>query len=306
MLEHSDERAVSDWCIEHLGYPVAERTFTAGNLSVVHGLRLMNGREVVLKIRDDDARLGVCTWVQRRMWQAGFPCPEPLTGPLPLGGKVASAETSVPGGGEPAPADAPRQFAGLLADFVTRAENLDSQPLLRPAPAWVHWYHKENGVWPVPDDRNVDLNAERCSATAWLDELGTAVRERLEEVRDAACVFGHGDWDGRNVKFRNGRPLAVHDWDSVVYEPEVVIIGQAAAMFEGGPTGAGASVERTVAFLEEYQTARGRALSNNELQLCWAAGLWVRAFNAKKFHLDGFDALGRNEAETRMRHAGIR
>jgi hypothetical protein len=27
--------------------------------------------------------------------------------------------------------------------------------------------------------------------------------------------------------------------DSVVYEPEVVIIGQAAAMFEGGPTGAG-------------------------------------------------------------------
>jgi hypothetical protein len=30
-----------------------------------------------------------------------------------------------------------------------------------------------------------------------------------------------------------------------------------------------------------------------------------RAFHAKKFHLDGFDALGRDEAETRMRHAGI-
>ncbi|MCX5009231.1 hypothetical protein OHB05_42715 [Streptomyces sp. NBC_00638] len=107
------------------------------------------------------------------------------------------------------------------------------------------------------------------------------------------------------MKFRNGRPLAVHDWDSVIYEPEVVIIGQAAAMFEGGPTGAGASVERTEAFLEEYQTARGRALNDNELQLCWAAGLWVRAFNAKKFHLDNFDVLRRDEAETRMRHAGI-
>jgi hypothetical protein len=92
----------------------------------------------------------------------------------------------------------------------------------------------------------------------------------------------------------------VHDWDSVVYEPEVVIIGQAAAMFEGGPTGAGASVERTAAFLE-----RRRVLSSNELQLCWAAGLWVRTFNAKKFHLDNFDALGRDEAGTRMRHAGI-
>lgn len=305
MPEHSGDRAVNDWCIEHLGYPVAERTFTAGNLSVVHGLRLTNGSEVVLKIRDNDARLGARTWVQHRMWQAGFPCPQPLTGPLPLGTKVASAETPVPGGGEPAPADAPRQFAGLLAAFVTCAENFDPQPLLRPAPAWVHWYHQEAGVWPVPDDRNVDLIAERCSLTAWLDELGAAVRGRLEEVRDVACVVGHGDWDSRNVKFHNGRPLVVHDWDSVVYEPEVVIIGQAVAMFEGGPSGAGASVERTVAFLEEYQSARGRALTDNELQLCWAAGLWVRAFNAKKFHLDGLNALGRDEAETRMRHAGI-
>lgn len=32
-----DDRAVSDWCIEHLGCPVTERTFTAGNLPVVHG-----------------------------------------------------------------------------------------------------------------------------------------------------------------------------------------------------------------------------------------------------------------------------
>ncbi|KUN18137.1 hypothetical protein AQJ11_35700 [Streptomyces corchorusii] len=85
----------------------------------------------------------------------------------------------------------------------------------------------------------------------------------------------------------------------------MVIIGQAAAMFEGGPTGAGASVERTAAFLEEYQMARRGVLTSNELQLCWAAGLWVRTFNAKKFHLDTFDALGRDEAETRMRHAGI-
>ncbi|MGW1540084.1 hypothetical protein ACWCPM_07430 [Streptomyces sp. NPDC002309] len=74
---------------------------------------------------------------------------------------------------------------------------------------------------------------------------------------------------------------------------------------EREPTGAGASVERTRSFLEEHQTARGRVLCDDELQLCWAAGLWVRAVNAKTFHLDNFDALGRDEAETRMRHAGI-
>jgi len=300
-----DERAVSDWCREHLGSPVASRTFTAGNLSAVYGLRLEDGREVVLKVREGEDRLHACTRVQRRMWEADFPCPEPLTAPLPLGSEVATAEALLPGDERPDPADAPELFACLLARFVATAESFGPEPELRPAPAWVRWYHKEDGVWPVPDDRDVDLNAERCSATTWVDELGRAVRRRLEAVRSAPCTIGHGDWDGRNIKFVDGRPLAVHDWDSVVYEPEVVIIGQAAAMFEGGPTGAGASVGQTEAFLEAYQSARGHTLSNDERQLCWAAGLWVRAFNAKKFHLDNFDALGRDEAETRMGHAGI-
>ncbi|CAL9333577.1 hypothetical protein [Streptomyces sp. Tu 3180] len=170
MLAEIDDRAVSDWCLEHLGCPVAARTLTAGNLSAVHGLRLADGREVVLKVRDDDTRLEACAWVHRRTWQAGFPCPEPL----PLGGKVAGAETSPPAGEAPEPADAPRLFAGLLADFVTCAKDFGPQPLLRPAPAWVHWYHEEDGVRPVPDDRDVDLNAERCSVTAWVDELGAA------------------------------------------------------------------------------------------------------------------------------------
>jgi Ser/Thr protein kinase RdoA (MazF antagonist) len=160
-------------------------------------------------------------------------------------------------------------------------------------------------VWPVPDDRDADLNAEHWPATAWVDELGAAVRERLGEIRDAACVIGHGDWHGGNVRFLDGRPLAVHDWDSALYEPEVVIVGQAAAVFQDGRTGGGASAGQSEAFLEAYQGARGRAFTKAELQLCWAAGLWVLAFNAKKFHLDGFDVLGRTEAESRMRLAGI-
>ncbi|MCX5009230.1 hypothetical protein OHB05_42710 [Streptomyces sp. NBC_00638] len=194
-----DARTVNEWCLKRLGCPVTERTFTAGNLSMIYDLRLADDRQVVLKIRDDDARLVACTWVQRRMWQAGFPCPEPLSGPLPLSTQAATAETPLPGSEAPEFADAPRLFAGLLADFVTCAEGLAPQQLLRPAPAWVHWYHREDRVWPVPDDRDVDLNAERCSVTAWIDVLGAAVRERLEEIRDAACVIGHGDWDGRNL-----------------------------------------------------------------------------------------------------------
>jgi Phosphotransferase enzyme family len=300
-----DEQALDDWCREHLGAPVAERVFTAGNLSAVYGLRLVDDREVVLKVRNGGPRLDACLRVQRRMWQAGFPCPELLTGPHRLGSAIASAEALLPECERPALRDAPRLSAQLLARFVECAEALPPEPDLRPASAWVCWYHKENGVWPVPDDRDVDLNADHCLATAWVDDLGAAVRERLAQIQDAACVIGHGDWHTGNVRFRDGQPLAVYDWDSVIYEPEVVIVGQAAAAFQDGRTGAGASASQSEAFLDAYQNARGRAFSRAEIQLCWAAGLWVLAFNAKKFHLDGFDVLGRAEAETRRRQAGL-
>jgi Phosphotransferase enzyme family len=299
------DRALSEWCLEHLGAPVTGRVFTAGHLSGVYGLRLAGGRAVVLKVRGGGVRLGACVRVQRRMWEAGFCCPEPLAGPHGLGSAVATAEALLPSGGQPALQDAPRLFAGLLARFVECGAGLAPEPDLRPAPAWVCWYHQEDGVWPVPDDRDADLNAEHCPVTAWLDELGAAVRERLGEVRDAACVIGHGDWHGGNVMFLDGRPLAVHDWDSVLYEPEVVIAGQAAAVFQDGRTGGSASAGQSGAFLEAYQSARGRTFSRAELQLSWAAGLWVLAFNARKLHLDGVDVLGRADAESRMRLAGI-
>jgi hypothetical protein len=175
---HVDDQALNDWCREHLGAQVAGRVFTAGNLSAVYGLRLVDDREVVLKVRGGGPRLDACLRVQHRMWEAGFPCPELLAGPHRLGSATASAEALLPEGGQPALQDAPRLSARLLARFVECADGLAPEPDLRPADAWVCWYHEENGVWPVPDDRDVDLNAERCPATAWVDELGAAVRER--------------------------------------------------------------------------------------------------------------------------------
>jgi hypothetical protein len=107
------------------------------------------------------------------------------------------------------------------------------------------------------------------------------------------------------VLFQDGRAHAVHDWDSVVSEPEVVIAGQAAAMWSVGRHGHGASVGEASAFLAAYQDARGLRFTADEVGLCWAAGLWVRAFNAKKFHLDGVDALARDEADAWSHLAGI-
>ena len=74
-------------------------------------------------------------------------------------------------------------------------------------------------------------------------------------------MAGHADWESQNLRWAGERPLAVHDWDSAVAQPEAVV-----------------------------------------------AGLWVRAFNAKKQRLGGggpqLDRLA-GEAPERAARAGI-
>jgi len=72
--------------------------FRAGYLSEVTGLRLADGRGVVVKARPPAARLRGCVAVQAALAGAGFPCPRPLAGPAPLGRLAATAEELVSGG----------------------------------------------------------------------------------------------------------------------------------------------------------------------------------------------------------------
>ena len=72
------------WCVRHLGSPPVEQFFGVQHLSAVHGVRLADGREVVLKVRGALDRQVACAVVHEAMWLAGIPCPRPLAGPAPL------------------------------------------------------------------------------------------------------------------------------------------------------------------------------------------------------------------------------
>jgi hypothetical protein len=91
-----DEAELATWCARHLGSAPEETLFSAGNLAKVFGLRLGDGRTVVVKMRPAEPRLAGCTAVQQHLWQAGFPCTQPLAGPLPLAetGHAVNAEAS--------------------------------------------------------------------------------------------------------------------------------------------------------------------------------------------------------------------
>ncbi|SFH42790.1 hypothetical protein [Amycolatopsis regifaucium] len=142
-----DPARLAQWCVEHLGSPPAEEIFRSGHLSTVIGLRLTDDREVVVKIRSDTPRIAACVEVQRRMFEAGYPCPQPLTGAEPLGEDVATAETCISGGALlPSADNAARAFAEAFARLIRLTPRPTEVSTLEPAPSWAAWDHAEDGL----------------------------------------------------------------------------------------------------------------------------------------------------------------
>jgi Phosphotransferase enzyme family len=297
--------ALAEWCTRWLGAPPAAELFGTGHLSAVTGLRLTDGREVVVKVRPSIPRLAGCAVVHRALWKAGFPCPEPLVDLQPLTGFAASAEVLVPDGDGRPEGELAALSAAALARLVGMAPSPGSVPGLTPSPPWTGWDHTERGLWPTPEERDDDLNA--YPEPRWLDRVAAAVRERLRTAAGDPLI-GHGDWWPGNVRWHGPELLTVHDWDSVICQPEPVIAGFAAVSFLGIDAAAPqAAVAESDAFLEAYQQARGLRWTPEDLAAFWAAGLWQRAFDAKLRSFDGDpeQMLARPEAQARLRRAGL-
>lgn len=299
-----DPARLAVWCSEHLGSPPVAELFRSGFLSAVVGLRLADGREVVVKVRPSSPRIAACAEVQQRMFEAGFPCPEPLCGPAPFGDGEATAEAYVPGGAEFPDGDCrARRFADAFALLIGLAPSPDEVPSLAPAPSWAAWNLDDAGLWPLPED-GVDVNAV-TGGPEWIDRAGRCARDRLR-AGTSKTVIGHCDWLASNLRWNGARLLVVHDWDSAVADSEAVLAGLAAALYSTVP-GANATVAETEAFLEAYCDARGRPFSADELERAWAAGVWTRVFDAKCQHVAGSPdlSISEHEANERLARAGI-
>lgn len=292
------------WCASHVGEGVAEELFRAGYLSTVIGIRLRSGRRVVVKIRRPSRRLAACSEVHRRLFAAGYPCPELLSACEPFDDLEASVEALVPGGETfPASGRSPGPFAAALATLIRLAPDPAEVGSLEPSLPWTAADHTGLGLWPWPDDRDVDLNAVEGSP-AWIDRVGQAVRERLTDG-SGRPVIGHGDWYTGNLRWADNRLHVVWDWDSVIAAGEPRIVGLAASMYPATVEGTEATVAETEAFLAAYQHSSGRKFSNDELEQAWAAGLWCRCFDTKKqLATEGrARSLTEQEATERLRRA---
>jgi Ser/Thr protein kinase RdoA (MazF antagonist) len=261
---------VDGWCRTVLGAEPVEALFRSSYLSEVVGVRLADGREVVVKRRvDESGRAGRCVTAQRLLAEQGFPCPMPLTDVIVSEGVAVHAERFV-AGGELETRDTPEVAARsgrLLADLVRRLATLDLDPPL-PNPEWVRW----------------DAMPERERAVAvpaWIEDATARVQAKLAGC-DLPPVLGHADWEAQNMRWRNGEAHAVHDWDSLAWLPEAAIAGSAAGIFASHGKTALAPLESSEAFLHAYEDERDARFSPYETEIAWAASIWEALHDARE------------------------
>jgi len=238
------------------------------------------------------------------MFQAGYPCPRPLTGAVSFGADVATAEAYIPGGAMlPTPDHAAQSFAAAFAWLIRLAPRPAEVSTLDPPPPWAAWRHAGSGLWPCPE--SPDFNLNEVTGPEWINDAARRARARLR-AGGSEAVLGHCDWLAGNLRWNGDALLVVHDWDSMTADSEAVLVGFAAALYPGASADEQATVEDTERFLAAYCQAGGREFSADELERSWAAGVWTRAYDAKCQHTSGqpITALSEHEARERLRRSG--
>jgi hypothetical protein len=292
------------WCLDHLGGEPADVLFQLQQVSMVFGLRLPGGREVVVKARADDGRAVSCVAVQARLAERGFPCARPLTPVVRVGSLAVHAEEFRPGG-EVLHGDSPdvaARCAAVFARLMAELADVTVAPPL-PNPPWVRWDHTDSGVWPAIGC--ID-NRDRCALPAYLVDTAVRARGRLLAA-GLPCVLGHADFEAQNLRWHGREVWAVHDWDSLAWQPEAALAGAASGAFASAGPPMLAPIESSEAFLVAYQDIRGRLFTAVEQEIAWAASLWMAAYNVWEALLHGDspvsgDAL-RAQAAERLRRA---
>src|SRR6266511_3011331 len=165
------------------------------------------------------------------------------------------------------------------------------------------WDHTDSGVWPAIDCLD---NRDQSVVPAYVVDTAERARGRILAA-GLPCVLGHADFEAQNLRWHGQQVWAVHDWDSLAWQPEAALAGAASGSFASAGPPTLAPIESSEAFLVAYQDVRGRLFTAVEQEIAWAASVWMAAYNAREEALHGHtpvcrDAL-RAQAAERLRRA---
>ncbi len=296
--------ALEQFIAGSLGAPVAECLFYRTSVGAVAGVRLADGRRVVVKVHQPHvsrARLAAvhdvmaalaapASRARGRWWRR---CRSPTAWPPP--GMIDGGELR--DGHEPA---VRRELAGRLAELVALVKVTPAREPL--GAGWFSGLPAER-LWPRPHSPLFDF--ERTAAGA--ESIDAIAAQARQAPRAGARVIGHFDWRAEHVRFEGDRAVAVYDWDSLHVDLEPTVVGAAAHAFcadwERADVPAAPSVDELRAFVGEYEDARGRRFAGDERRTLAGSLVYSLAYTARCVHALGADADDRGRAFVQLLEA---
>jgi hypothetical protein len=281
---------VDRFCARELGSSISRYELFATSVMSVHGVRLADGRRVVVKVARESLGAGFLSavqTVQSQLASRGFPAPRPLLGPTAMEAGIAVVEELLDRGTAACAHDAStrRALADALARIVELCRGFEALPGLGPSllasPA-------RGELWPEPHDRRFDF-VRTAAGAGWIDQLAARARERLAAA-NGAVVVAHSDWRTEHVRFDGEKIVASYDWQSLAVGPEPVLVGQAAHAFTADwskpqqrqhPT-----LDESRAFVADYEAARGTRFPHAEREALDASWVYATAYGARCEHSD--------------------
>jgi Ser/Thr protein kinase RdoA (MazF antagonist) len=261
--------------LEELGTKLHGALFATKSVGAVFGLELVSGERVVLKLFHPSHAMTALVAMQRciaLLVRSGFPAPPPRSRLFQTedgiaGSFYAFADGEMRDGHDPA---VRRELARTLAELTGLLAREDPQDLpLAPTQRQVLW----------PGSHRSFLQLDEVPEARWID----AIAGRAQSVVCATqgpLIPAHLDWGVKNVRFRGDRVCVAYDWDSLCAASEAEMVGRAAAQFTAQWDFAAPltpTPDEARAFVADYETARGRAFSDEESLVIVAAAEYLMA-----------------------------
>ncbi len=276
------------FCQSQLGSAIDETRFFEASQGAVFGLRLSDGRGIVIKAHPPTrslAALSAVFAVQRYLVASGYPCPDPLLPPKPLAAGHAVVEELVDEGVYHDAHDPfyRRSLAQMLAQLIkllnspAALPDVDSHALDRRLPSDV--------LWPAPHNAIFDFSATSAGAE-WIDDIARRAKAAIASGA-GKLVIGHTDWSIKHFRYIGKHVRVIYDWDSLALDKEPVIVAGAATGFtynEMWTTSPFPTPEESFAFVQEYELARGQPFTQAERSTLAAARAYNMAYAARCEH----------------------
>jgi aminoglycoside phosphotransferase (APT) family kinase protein len=261
--------------------------FFAASVGALFGVRRRDGSRVAIKVHkryEDDGYFTAMRQMQTALADAGFPAPRPL------GRRGQATFEEWLDGGVFRDAHEPDVRRAMARELI-RLHRLATASGIRPRRPFFPL--GAESLWPVPHNALFDFEATAAGAE-WIDDIARAAK-RAREVGAGMEVVGHTDWSAKHIRFdADLRPVAVYDWDSLDTQPEPLLVGNAAGSFTyteelEHDVFPWPDAQESLAFIAEYEAARGTMFDDAERRTAHGACVYLRAYAARCGHSFGAD-----------------